>query len=189
MTSKKSGWKWSGRRPRSRRGLKGITLMEALLASALMSLVALGAFAAYGTSQTTLRQSFELSRLQGDAGFALRHLTKNLRQASGMLFDTVTEELKVTIPTDLNDPSVTRTMLYWRDRQIVSDPDDDVLRWAEDAAVPGTNQVLAHHVTAFTVAKAGNSAVTVTLTTAFGHPPFRQSYTLASTVTLRGRLE
>jgi len=31
--------------------------------------------------------------------------------------------------------------------------------------------------------------VTVTLTTAFGRPPLRQSYTLTSTVTLRGRQE
>ncbi|OGX40067.1 MAG: hypothetical protein A3C53_07225 [Omnitrophica WOR_2 bacterium RIFCSPHIGHO2_02_FULL_68_15] len=170
--------------------------MEALLASALVSLVALGAFAAYGTSQTTLRQSFELSRLQGDTGFALRHLTRNLRQASGMAFDDtfpaddpVAAELQVTIPTDPDDPSATTTMRYWRDRQTVSDPDDDVLRWAEDAAAPDTNQILADHVTAFAVADAGGSAVTVTLTTAFGRPPLRQSYTLTSTVTLRGRQE
>lgn len=151
--------------------------METLLAAVLVALVALAAFAAYGTAQNYLRDAMTISRLQADVGFALNHLSRNLCRATVIQFDAAANELDVTVPTiDSTGLIKPTTMAYWRQGA--------ELRWAQDKTQKAAYQVLADHATAFTVAATGTAA-TVTLTCAAG----TQTFTLTSTTVIRGRQE
>lgn len=154
--------------------------MEILLASILLSLVAMGAFAIYGSSQTYLRDSMTQGRLQSDTAFALRHIARNVRRASAVTPDNATGGFRLTIPST----TTSVTMLYW------IPAGTQLLRWDNDLAVAGGEQTLADRVTTLAVTDASlapmtaaSTSLAITLTSTAGG----QAFTLSTTTTLRGR--
>lgn len=149
--------------------------MELLLAAALVSVVALAAFAAYGTAQNYLRDAMTMSRLQADTGLALRHLSRNLRRANALHFDAAARKLDLTVPTNPADLTQTQTLTYQ------FNPPQGTLVFTDGA---GASQTLADHVTIFDVTATGTTAA-VTLTSTSG----TQTFSATSTTVVRGRQE
>ncbi|GEM_PF-2640836 len=73
---------------RNLRSHNGLTLMEILLATALVSLVGLSFAAIYGSSQHYMIQDIDSSLAQGDASYAMDHMKRHLERAT--TFNVVT---------------------------------------------------------------------------------------------------
>ncbi len=174
MTSKKLKLKWSGRPCRSRE--RGFTLIELLIAATLVSMVALGFAAMYGTAQTYLADAMNLSGAQGEAGFAIEHIARRVRTASSVTIAALpARQIDVTIPIT----GGTRTMRYAMT--------GSALVWTPNTASPGTTVTLVTNLattpTAGLTFTQSGSAVTITVETIQG--PRR--FPITTTVSLRGQ--
>ena len=185
MISRRLRFGSAGHRQRSSGVAAGFTLTDLLLAVSLLSFVALAFAALYGTAQSYLTDTISATEAQGGATMAMEHLTRSLRNATAVAFDTAQRRLSITYRPNPSDPNQTRVMRY---EQVSAQ-----LRWTPDQAntsdVTTLTDRLAPAPQGFGVTDqdgapvtASTSAVRVTLNTVVGGRTAR----LASTVHLRG---
>lgn len=170
------------RRPPSE---EGFSLAELLIAVSLLSFVALGFGAMYGTAQTYLTSSISGSHAQGNAAFALEQVSRNLRRATGVSAANDTE-IVITYKAVVGGPDLMM-------RYVLSGAD---LQWYpswQGSGNPGPMTVLADGLApnGFQVTNPDGSAVTPTssavkvrVATAVVNQP---DVELVSTAQLRGR--
>ena len=110
---------------------RGVTLTELLIAAALVSFVALGFAALYGTAQTYMTNTLTSSESQGDAAYAIEHLSRNLRRGTNVTFTG--GNLDITFRNTITDTSDTVMRYTQTGTNLIFTP---------DLAAPGTTQTL-----------------------------------------------
>ena len=68
---------------------RGLTLLEVVLAAALLGIVGLAFVAIYPAAHRYLLQSMEFSTNQGEAGFAMEHIRRHLMKATAVTLPAV----------------------------------------------------------------------------------------------------
>ena len=156
------------------------------MATSLISMVALGFAAVYSTSQSFMASAITSSDLQGDAAFALRHMSQMLRSATGAGVDGVTGGLSLTVPPPGSYMTATPpvTTVYYHDSNTGN------LVWIPTVAARGTTMILARNVTTFQAVDlgggpVGNATHVVRVTIATFHN--NRTVVLSTSMNMRGK--
>ncbi|MBI3322502.1 MAG: prepilin-type N-terminal cleavage/methylation domain-containing protein [Candidatus Omnitrophica bacterium] len=161
-----------------KKGQRGLTLLELMIAVTLLGLVTVSFAYLYGTSQRFLVQSVNISSVQGEAAFALEHIQRNLSRATAL-----------SQPADGNtggtlefswQPTITAALRASRYELSGTD-----LRFIPDTANAGVFEVIARNITGALFARADPS-VSMQITSQRNSGGDTRDTTLRTTVSPRG---
>ncbi len=162
---------------------RGLTLLEVVLAAALVGIVGLAFVALYPAANRYLLQSSEFATNQGEAGFAMEHMRRHLLRATGVLNPTVgnsSSSIQFTWQPTLTSNATSSYQLNPADNTLLEFQSNIGAAW----------EPIARHVVGLTFGHPNKAQVKITLqvqqTNLPGQPTLPTPFELNTTVTLRG---
>lgn len=162
-------------------GKRGMTLLELVMAAAMVGLVGLAFAGLYGTAQRFLLQETDMAMLQSEVSFAMEHITRTGLPATDVRDKSTGSKKRLWFKTDISGDQDTSNDV-WRLYEWDSTPNSDrILYYYEDPStgasppnnptVPYTERV-ARRIQSFQFAvNASQILVTVTITSEQGMAP------------------
>lgn len=164
-------------------GRRGFTLLEVIVASSLVLLVAMAVLSIYVTTQRFYRSTISQIDLQNEASFAMEHMVERTRWGYDAAISGGDEVVDVDVD-DADPPTVPATTPV----TIRYEKSDSTLRYTPDITSPGTFETIVQGVNSLefsltTDVETGLKTLTITLS--IENEDGSQGVSLNSAVTLR----